>query len=82
MSTENNEKYNKAFKDSFDLSDNDLGETLVYSKVDGWDSIGHMALVDELEKVFGITFEADDIVDFSSYFKGKEIMSKYGVALT
>ena len=40
MSVNNDEKYNKAFMDSFELSDKDLGESLVYSKVEGWDSIG------------------------------------------
>ena len=30
-------------------------------------------------KNFKISFETDDIVDFSSYEKGKEIIKKYGI---
>ena len=39
----------------------------------------HPAIVAALEEAFDITFETDDIIDFSSYKKGKEILSKYGI---
>ena len=32
-----------------------------------------------IEEAFGITFETDDIIDFSSFTKGKEILEKYKV---
>ena len=32
--------------------------------------IGHMTLISNLEEKFKITFETDDIVDFSSFKKG------------
>ncbi len=38
-----------------------------------------MSLIAELEEQFGIMFEMDDIIDFSSYNKGIEIISKYGI---
>ena len=47
-----------------------------------WDSIGHMTLIAALESAFGIVLDTDDITAFSSYKKGFEIMSKYGVRLT
>ncbi len=75
----NLEKYNAAFKEALEISDDmDLSE-LEYQKIQTWDSIGHMALISELEDSFGIEFETDDIIDFSSYKKGKEIIKKYGV---
>ena len=40
-----------------------------------------MTLMAELEDVFDIMLETDDIVDFSSYEKGKEILKKYEVEL-
>ena len=40
-----------------------------------------MSLISELEEIFKITFETDDIIDFSSYKKGKEILKKYKVNL-
>ena len=38
-----------------------------------------MLLIAELEDVFEISMDMDDIIDFSSYEKGKEILKKYGV---
>jgi len=76
----NLEKYNEAFISSFNVEEEALA-TLEYQGVKEWDSIGHMSLVSELEDAFDIEMETDDIVDFSSYEKGKEIMMKYGVKL-
>ena len=39
-----------------------------------WDSIGHMTLMSGLEETFNISLETDDIVDFSSFKKGIEIL--------
>ena len=39
-----------------------------------------MELIDELEDAFDIEMETDDIIDFSSFAKGQEILSeKYSV---
>lgn len=76
----NLEKYNKAFVDALGVSE-DILETLNYQDVTEWDSVGHMSLVAEIEDAFDIMFETDDIIDFSSYNKGKEILAKYDVEL-
>jgi len=34
-----------------------------------------------LEEAFGIEMDIDDIIDFSSFEKGIEIMGKYGVVI-
>ena len=54
---------------------------LKYNDIDEWDSIGHMTLISELEETFNISFDTDDIVNFSSYQEGKKILSKLGVNL-
>ena len=74
-------KYNKAFVDSFSISDEKNLDNLKYNEIDEWDSIGHMTLIAALEESFKISFETDDIVDFSSYSKGKEILEKYKVSI-
>ena len=43
--------------------------------------IGHMTLMSGLEEGFGITLKTDDIVDFSSFKKGIEILKKYKVEI-
>ena len=35
----------------------------------------------DLEETFGISLGTVDLLDFSSYEKGKEILAKYGVEL-
>ena len=75
----NLEKYTKAFIDSFDV-DPAAVAALAYQSIPTWDSVGHMGLMARLEETFGIMLETDDIIDFSSYEKGKEILGKYDVA--
>lgn len=76
----NLEKYNEAFKNTLNLTDDKLAG-LEYQGVKEWDSIGHMSLMSELEDTFEIELETDDIIDFSSYDKGKEILKKYGIEI-
>lgn len=75
----NLEKYNKAFCESFELSENHLAG-LQYQGTELWDSVGHMTLISSIEDAFDIMMETDDIIDFSSYEKGIEILkNKYGI---
>ena len=72
------ETYKNAFKKLFELDDSSL-DKLVYQGIPEWDSISHMELMTILEKEFSIEREIDDIIDFSSFELGKNILAKYGV---
>lgn len=74
----NLEKYNNAFIENLQVSEDQL-DALNYQGVELWDSVGHMTLVAALEDAFDIMLDTDDIIDLSSYEKGKEILKKYGV---
>lgn len=76
----NLEKYNSIFTETFEIGEDAL-EGLKYQGISAWDSIGHMTLISALENAFDIMFDTMDVIDFSSYEKGKEILSKeeYGV---
>ena len=74
----NLEKYNQVMCDSLEVTMDQL-PGLKYQDVKLWDSVGHMTLVANLEDAFDIMMETDDIIDFSSYEKGKEILAKYDV---
>ncbi len=76
----NLEKYNAAFTESFGIGAEQL-PGLAYQGIEAWDSVGHMQLVAALEDTFDIMFDTDDIIDFNSYEKGKELMAKYEVEL-
>ena len=76
----NLEKYSNAFTETFEITEDQLAG-LKYQDIAAWDSVGHMALIAALEDAFDIMMDTDDIIDFSSYEKGKEILAKtdYGV---
>ena len=74
----NIKKYNDAFCETFETELDNL-EALEYQSIEAWDSVGHMALMATLEESFEIEMEIDDIIEFSSYKFGKEIVKKYGV---
>lgn len=78
----NLEKYNKAFMETFEITENNLAG-LKYQDIDAWDSVGHMSLIAALEDVFDIMMDTDDIIDFNSYEKGKDLFAKaeYGVEI-
>ena len=42
----------------------------------------HIDLVTDLEETFMIQLDTVDMLDLSSYEKGKEILAKYGVDVT
>ena len=75
---DNLEKYRNAFVEGLAISEDQV-DGLVFQGVPEWDSVGHMGLIAALEEAFDIVFDTDDIVDLSSFEKGKEILGKYGV---
>ena len=75
----NIEKYENAFIESFDIEKSMLNEELKYESIPEWDSVGHMTMISNLEEVFDIVLEMDDIIDFSSFEIGKEILKKYKI---
>ena len=76
----NLEKYNKIFMETLEIKEEELAG-LTYQSIAAWDSVGHMSLIASLESEFDIMFDTMDVIDFSSYEIGKEILSKdeYGV---
>ena len=76
----NLEKYINAFVESLEVAAEDVAG-LKYGESDQWDSVGHMSLIAALEDAFDIMVDMDDIIDLSSFEKGKEILRKYDVEI-
>lgn len=70
----NTEKYTNAFVEALGVEAEQV-EGLEYQAITEWDSVGHMTLVAAIEDAFDIMMDTDDIIDFSSYEKGKEILA-------
>lgn len=77
---DNLEKYTQVFVETFGVTAEEA-KKLKYQDIEAWDSVGHMGLISLLEDAFNIMMDTDDIIDFDSFEKGKEILSKadYGV---
>lgn len=74
----NLEKYKDAFVKALEVKEDQV-ESLKYQDIPAWDSVGHMGLVATIEETFDIMMDTEDIIDFSSYEKGIEILKKYDV---
>ncbi|MED1745812.1 acyl carrier protein [Brevibacillus borstelensis] len=75
----NKELLKKAFVEALNLPPETDVEALQYNSIPEWDSLAHMALISQLDDVFDIMIDTEDVIDLSSYQKAEEILSKYGV---
>lgn len=75
----NLEKYNKVFCEVMEVEEYQL-PTFNFQDCENWNSVGFMTLVSSIEDAFDIALEPDDMMDFNSYEKGKDILSNiYGI---
>ena len=72
----NKNKYIEIFTKSLSIGKKKFKESIKYNDIPEWDSIGHMTLMSDLEDGFKISIDTDDVIDFSSFKKGMEILSK------
>ena len=78
---ENIEKYNSAFTEVFGVDASALGADFKKENVEEWDSVHQLSVVNNLEDAFDIMFDPEDIMEMTSYAKGKELLAKYDVTL-
>lgn len=77
----NIEKYNNAFVEVFAVVASVLNDTFSKDSVAEWDSVHQLNIIVLLEESFDIMFDPEDIMEFTSYKFGKDILMKYGVVL-
>ena len=75
------DKYNQAFVEVFAVDPSVLNESFTKDQVVGWDSVHQLNIVAILEESFDVMFEPEDIMELTSYEKGKEILKNYDVML-
>ncbi|MDE5674366.1 MAG: acyl carrier protein [Muribaculaceae bacterium] len=77
----NIEKYNNIFVEVFGVDPSLLNDDFSKDTVDLWDSVHQLNLVSLAEETFDIMLDPEDIMGFTSYGKGKEIVAAQGVDL-
>ena len=76
----NIEKYKNAFVEGLEIDANEV-EGASMEKCDKWDSIGQMSLIAVLEDAFGIELEPEEVMAFTTYDAGIEILKNHQIDL-
>ncbi|MHA6481259.1 acyl carrier protein [Paenibacillus sp. strain BS8-2] len=75
----NEQKLRESFAESLGLKLEQITDELTYNSIPEWDSIGHMALISEIDAQFDTMLDTDDVLAMSSFAKAKEILTKYDI---
>lgn len=59
-------KLQEVFQDVFDNEDIEITEDTVAEDIEEWDSLAHIQLAKELEKVFGVKLTAKEIMTWDN----------------
>lgn len=73
----NTEKLNSAARLALGLANDIELDGTAYGRTDGWDSVGHMELVVGIEQAFGITIDAEDVLEMSDYAAVRRILEEH-----
>ena len=76
----NSQRYDEVFANNFNVESSCLDESFTFDAIEQWDSLAHMELMSALEGGFGILLSPDEVLELTSYTKGKEILIRHGVS--
>ena len=71
-----------AFAEGLSISKDSDFTSLEYRGIEEWDSVAHMLLIGEIENVFDVMLETQDVIDMSSFTRAQDILTKYGVTFS
>ena len=74
----NIEKYKNAFVEGLEITADEV-ENATMENVDKWDSIGQMSLVAVIEDAFCIEFEPEEVMRFTSFAAGLDILKNHNI---
>ena len=60
----------------FDLNEDDIVSDSSMENIEKWDSLGHLKLIMAVEENFGVSLQADDMIDLTSFSKIKVFLEK------
>ncbi|MBD5216045.1 MAG: acyl carrier protein [Bacteroidales bacterium] len=77
----NLEKYNQIFTEVFGVDASVLNDDFSKDTVDQWDSVHQLNIVSLAEETFDIMLDPEDIMGFTSYKAGKDILKNQDIEL-
>lgn len=76
----NIEKLKNAFVEGLEIPVEEV-ENATMDSVEKWDSIGQMSLIAIIEDEFGIELEQEEVMQFTSFAAGVNILKNHGIEL-
>jgi len=77
---QNEKRLKEIFVNVLGIELEDVNQDLKYQQNPQWDSINHMFLVTELETVFEVQFESEEILELNTYPRVKNILFTHGLS--
>jgi acyl carrier protein len=74
----NIEKLKNAFVEGLEIPVEEVEDATMES-VGKWDSIGQMSLIAIIEDAFGVEFEPDEVMRFTSFVAGVDILKNHNI---
>ena len=68
------QKIKDVMKTVLEISVGEIDEESSIDNIDLWDSMGHIKVILAIEKDFGMQFNADEVVEMTSYKRIREII--------
>lgn len=73
-------KLYNSFREGLMLGEEVDLSTLQYRDIPEWDSVGHMALIAQIEDDFEVELTTEEVVALSNVAKAKEILTSHGIS--
>lgn len=73
------DKLNDAFRAALGGQNGNGFERAEYGVTAGWDSMAHMQLISEIEAVFDLMLNTDEVISLSSFERAREILKTHGI---
>ena len=80
-SSDNDARLLAAFSGALGIDSATVTEDMAYNSIPEWDSVAHMTFVTEVETMFDIMLDTNDIIDMNTFGNVRNIVRKYGVQL-
>ena len=64
------------FVSVFEVPESDVS-SIEYQSVPAWDSIGHMLMISEIETIFSISIDMNDVIEISNFDQCVDKVNKY-----
>ncbi len=71
------EQLKEVFAAALDLEVDEIEEDCSQENLEDWDSLGHLNLISEIEKIFKVKITMDEVMEMTTYSKVKKVVNDH-----